>query len=62
MSNHMKSSGQKVTTQDVACGPGNHSGGKNGHTCEEPLLYRLWKKKKEKKKAAPFLFLVGNKN
>lgn len=45
MSNHMKSSGQKVTTQDVACGPGNHSGGKNGHTCEEPTPLQALEKK-----------------
>lgn len=56
MSNHMKSSGQKVTTQDVACGPGNHSGGKNGHTCEQPTPLQALEKN------APFLFLVGNKN
>lgn len=51
MSNHMKSSGQKVTTQDVACGLGNHSGGKNGHTCEEPTSLRALERKK---KTTPF--------
>jgi len=56
MSNHMKSSGQKVTTQDVACEPGNHSSGRNGHTSESSFSAGFGKK------MLLFLFLIGNKN